>query len=192
VGRAIAIFSGKGGVGKSTLAANLAVLSGSTLIDADPQATCCFWGDRREGPPSVLTIPLARVPSQLRSLPGGAVIDTPGVLSGGATEALQVVNLIVIPVVLDQYNLDVLPQTLGLASTVDTPTVLVINRLHPRASIEEAITLLEETSLPVCPRPVRERVQHRGYWAEGRVAADENEAAGDEIRAVWSWLEEMF
>jgi len=46
-GLKIVVFNGKGGVGKSTIAANLAVISGASLLDADPQATCCYWGDRR-------------------------------------------------------------------------------------------------------------------------------------------------
>ena len=67
----VVVFNGKGGIGKSTITANLAVISGSQLLDADPQATCCYWGDRRDNHnPDIVDIFLGRVGIRL---PGNGV-----------------------------------------------------------------------------------------------------------------------
>lgn len=48
--KTIALIAQKGGVGKTTLAVNLAVASGlrTTIFDLDPQESAAIWTDRRK------------------------------------------------------------------------------------------------------------------------------------------------
>ena len=188
----IVIFNGKGGVGKSTIAANLAILSGGELLDADPQATCCYWKDRREiDTPKVTDVSLGRVSMRLRSL-STAVVDLPGASVPGLQEALLAAQIILVPLTYDQASLDALPATLELVRSTQRPASILLNRLHPRASFESILTALTPLSFPICPFPIRERVGHRDWWSSGEVAADHlNSDPGLEIKTVWQWLNEM-
>ena len=65
----IAVFSGKGGVGKSTMSAILSVAAkDSILIDCDPQASLSHWGDLRDSDPEVISLPPTRLKSKYPNL----------------------------------------------------------------------------------------------------------------------------
>lgn len=186
----IVVFNGKGGVGKSTIAANLAVISASPLLDADPQATCCYWADRR-GPdnPEVVDVSLGRVAIRLKALKK-AIVDLPGASVSGVHDALSVADVVLVPVVYDQATLDALPATLELVRNAHRPTAMLLNRLHPRAHTDGIITSLAPLNVPICLTPVRERASHRDWWSQGQVAADfPNTDAGGDIVQIWQWLQ---
>ncbi|MGA1623576.1 MAG: ParA family protein [Synechocystis sp.] len=188
----IVVFNGKGGVGKSTIAANLAVISGSPLLDADPQATCCYWSDRRKSEvPDVVDVSLGRVAVRLRGLEKG-IVDLPGASVPGVQDGLSAADVIVIPVIYDQATLDALPATLELVRHVRRPMAILLNRLHPRAHTEGIFTSLAPLNIPICLTPVRERASHRDLWSQGKVAADFSDTeAGRDILQVWQWLQEQ-
>lgn len=84
--RSVALLAQKGGTGKTTLALSLAVAAGqrgavAVVIDLDPQATACNWGDRRQDEtPVIVDAQPARLQQALeRAKVGGvdiAIIDT--------------------------------------------------------------------------------------------------------------------
>jgi chromosome partitioning protein len=190
------VYNGKGGVGKSTFAANLATLSNVELFDADPQATCCYWKDRRVlVSPDVIDVSLGRVAMRLKANQS-VVVDLPGAAVSGIQESLKAAQVIVIPITYDQACLDAIPATLELVKSVNVAHILLINRLHPKASVEAVIESLKETlesmnlQTPICPYPLRDRVVHRDLWAKGEVASDfPNSEAGTEVKNIWKWLE---
>ena len=188
----IAIFNGKGGVGKSTIAANLATLSTGVLLDADPQATCCYWQDRRKSEnPKVTDVSLGRVALRLQENPT-AVVDLPGASVPGIQEALKASHIVIVPVTFDQASLDALPATLELVRSANKTAGLLINRLHPRASPEGIISTLSPLKMPICPILIRERVSHRDWWSSGEVAADHLDTdSGLEIKQAWQWFVEF-
>lgn len=183
------IFSGKGGVGKSTIAANLATISKGELLDADPQATCCYWKDRRDKKnPLVTDVSLGRVSIRMQKLEN-AVVDLPGAAVPGVQEALSAANFILIPTTYDQASLDAIQPTLELVRTTSRPGCILVNRLHPRTSMEAIISTLAPLDFPICPYPIRERVNHRDLWASGNVAVDHSKStAAKEIKLAWKWL----
>lgn len=186
----IVVFNGKGGVGKSTIAANLAVISGAPLLDADPQATCCYWGDRRKAEvPEIVDVSLGRVGIRLRALEK-AIVDLPGASVPGVQDALSAADLILIPITYDQATLDALPATLELARYARHPIGILINRLHPRVNMMNMVEFLMTLRVPTCLTPIRERASHRDWWSQGKVAADflGTEARRD-ILDVWRWLQ---
>lgn len=190
--KTIAVFSGKGGVGKTTIAAALGTLAGGTIIDADPQASLAIWGDRRQLPhPVILELALSRVATRLAQINEPVVVDTPGVLAGAAVEALRAVDLIVVPVLFDQLNIDVLQQTLDTTAIAGTKTVLLPNRVHHRTSAASITRELQGYELPVCPIPVRERASYRDCWADGLSAAEVAGAGQQEFVDIWAWIQEV-
>src|SRR5258708_39294593 len=88
--RTVALLTQKGGAGKTTLAASLAVAAAGAgerviALDLDPQASLVGWGKRREAalaPNTVITEPFEA--ERLRRL--GAVID--GLAGPGFTVAV--------------------------------------------------------------------------------------------------------
>lgn len=187
--KTIAVFSGKGGVGKSTIAAALAVAAGDSIIlDADPQATLATWGDRRNQEPSVLTVPMSRVGLTAAKLQTRyAFIDTPGALVGGVLDVLRAADLVLVPTPIDQFDLDALGGTLDALSMAGRPSALVINRLHPSATAETALEIVQDIGCAVCPIVVRERASHKRAAIDGLTAleSEPNSPAALEIQQVW-------
>jgi chromosome partitioning protein len=102
----ISVLMQKGGSGKTTLVLSLAVaasLAGKSVavIDLDPQATACKWGDRRNGNPVIISIQPARLTQALDAARAeGAeivIIDTPPRAADAAMAAAQAADLILIP-----------------------------------------------------------------------------------------------
>ena len=188
----IAIFSGKGGVGKSTVSAILAVAAqNSILIDCDPQASVSHWGDLRGGDPEVLSVPPTRLKKTLAKLDHQYVlVDTPGALVSGTLDALKQMDLILIVSPIDTFELAALNDTLNTAEVAQVPIALLINRLHPQAKAENALDILSELGLPVCPTVIRERALHKHALIDGKTCLDQDSMgiASMEINAVWQWI----
>ena len=191
----IAIFSGKGGVGKSTLSAILAVAAqNSILIDCDPQASVSHWGDLRGGDPEVLSVPPTRLKKALTKLDHQYVlVDTPGALVSGTLDALKQMDLILIVSPTDTFELAALNDTLNTAEVAQVPIALLINRLHPQAKAESALEILSELELPVCPTVIRERALHKHALVDGKTCLDQDSMgiASIEINAVWQWIQDL-
>ena len=187
----LAVFSGKGGVGKSTVAVSLAQHTGHLLIDADPQCSAAGWGNMRESEtPEVKAIPLAQVLNELEHREA-SIIDMPGSLSSGGIAVLKRVDLILLLTNDHQFELNALSQSLDIAQAVGKRVVVLLNRIHPftdPSPVQEAIAGLD---VEVCPVVIRERSPHYKALREGKAAAEfEPEgAAAAEIASLWQWIE---
>ena len=186
----LAIFNTKGGVGKSTLAINLATLSKATLFDCDPQATCCYWSDRRTKKiPDVVDVNLGRVPSRMKGQ-DNIIIDLPGSAVGGIQAALEAVDFILVPITVDQFALDALASTRDLVFASKKPYALLINKLNPRASFAPVFEMFEEQEYIVCPYSFSAFKANEEWAADGLCAADKAQSrSGKEIKAIWKWVQ---
>lgn len=89
----LAMVAQKGGTGKTTLALSLAVAAEAAgrsvlVIDLDPQASACRWGDRRSAEtPAVMDAQPARLAAALaKAAQAGvdlAIVDTPARVDDG-------------------------------------------------------------------------------------------------------------
>lgn len=187
----VALFSGKGGVGKTTIAVSLAQHSERLLVDADPQCSAADWADMREALyPKVIATPLARLPRLLAEYPA-SVIDMPGSLSTGAVAALETVDLTLVVTTDHQFELNALRQSLDIVRTAGSRSVVLLNKLHPFTDPTPVVEAIEGLGVQVCPVVVRERSPHYKALTQGLTAMeyDPEGAAANEIRNLWKWIE---
>lgn len=167
----LAIFNGKGGVGKTTTAVNLAAVLAQNasvlLVDADPQGSATWWVEQSSGMGFDLTQESnPRLLEKLRHVHDYqfVVVDTPPALDSQALAA-------VIPAA-DYLLLPTPPAAMDLSALIETikrtvkPTGVahrvLITRVDPRSQAEaiEAQTTLTEIGIPVCQTYIRAYKAH--------------------------------
>ncbi|GAA0783299.1 ParA family protein [Roseibium denhamense] len=141
----------KGGSGKTTLAAHLAVAlakkSGEpvAILDVDPQGSLGTWYEAREDrlghEQTGLEFRTAsgwgarREARSLARSHGYVVIDTPPKTDTDAKPAIDAADFVIVPIQPTPVDLWATSQTIGLAEREDTPAILVLNRVPPRAAL---------------------------------------------------------
>lgn len=154
-GRILTVAQQKGGSGKTTLAVHLAVAlaqhSGEpiAILDVDPQGSLGTWFEAREDRLGEDNTGLEfRTASgwgarrEARSLArshGYVIVDTPPKTDVDAKPAIDAADFVIVPVQPTPVDLWATSQTLELAAREDTPALLVLNRVPPRASLTGAM-----------------------------------------------------
>lgn len=198
----IALVAQKGGTGKTTLALTLAVAAeqaGHTavVLDIDPQATACKWGDRREAStPVVLDAQPARLGRALETAAVQGVdlvvIDTPARLETAALEAARFSSLVVIPCRPLIFDIETVPTSQQVVTLAGGPPVVaVLNATPPRGRrAEQTRMALEDFGIVVCPHALGQRAAVGDAVAMGLVAAEFAPAsvAAAEARDVAHWI----
>jgi chromosome partitioning protein len=197
--KTISIVSRKGGVGKSTLCSNLAVLSeNATILDCDDQASLADWGDRREQrPPSVIAIPSKRATTTLKQIDTEwSFIDTPGTLDASVIEVMQASDFVLVVLRYGQFELDSVSTTLSAVRLTNRPAAIVLNLLHPSTNSQDLIASLEGANLgfPIIPIAIRSRADFQTAAIEGLGVTESspNTKAAEEIKGLWSWIQKEF
>ncbi len=141
--KTIALIAQKGGTGKTTLALSLAVAAQqagkvAVIIDLDPQATACNWGDRRKlESPVIIDAQPARLAKALEKAAESdvdlAIIDTPARSEQAALAAAKVADLIIIPCRPQIYDMETIPNSREIVSLAgNKPAVVLLNAVPPR------------------------------------------------------------
>ncbi len=148
----ITVAQQKGGAGKTTLAAHLAVAltaakSRVALIDTDPQQSLSIWYRERKaargdaGAGMLLnTISGWRARGEVSRLAREfdiVVIDSPPHAETEARIAVRAANLVVVPVQPSPMDVWATRPTLELAARENVPVLLVLNRVPARAKLNE-------------------------------------------------------
>ncbi|MBO6510978.1 MAG: ParA family protein [Roseibium sp.] len=150
-GRILTVAQQKGGSGKTTLAAHLAVAlarhSGEpvAMLDVDPQGSLGTWFEAREerlGEDNTgLEFRTAsgwgarREARSLAKSHGYVLVDTPPKTDTDAKPAIDVADFVVVPIQPTPVDLWATSQTIQLADREGTPALLVLNRVPPRATL---------------------------------------------------------
>jgi chromosome partitioning protein len=198
----ITIAQQKGGAGKTTLAAHLALAWAAdgrrvAVVDIDPQASLSSWFARRKerraaGAPELDVVAITgwRVTAEVeRSARTHDVVlvDSPPHAATEARLAVRVANLVLVPVQPSPMDLWATRATLELARAERVPALLVLNRVPPRAKLTEAI-LREFVALDaaLAETQIGNRVAFAASLAEGKgiVEADPGSRAAQEIAAL--------
>lgn len=199
----VVLLSQKGGSGKTSLTISLACAAEASgqsalVIDLDPQATACKWGDRRDAEtPIVIDAQPARLANALaKAREGGidlAVIDTPPRSAEAALAAAKLADLIVLPCRPQIYDLETIPSTLELIATAragrgPVPLLTVLSAVPPQGSRQEqGRKAVEALGVPVCSQTIGHRAAFGDAGALGLsvVEHEPNGRATEEVRQVY-------
>jgi chromosome partitioning protein len=197
--KTIALIAQKGGVGKTTLAVNLAVAAGlrTALFDLDQQESATIWADRRKSDmPHVEFLTERRLPDGLKAAGQGnfdlAIIDTPPAAGPQAFTAAQAADLILIPCRPSLVDLDAIRRTAQLVKSITVPAFVVFNAAPHSATtlLEDARAIVEGVGLAAAPIVLRERSAYRASWPLGKavIETEPRGKAAKEMSQLKDWV----
>jgi len=204
--RVVAVAVQKGGTGKTTLAASLAIAAAEagehvTALDLDPQGSLAGWGAlRKDGSVAVdrvrpwemgqLAEILGLLAEQGTTL---AILDTAG-SSAGLAAALRDVDFVLMPV--RPSRLDIVAARPTLQALVGLGLrdrlALVLNQCPPPPSPRTSAYAAQLRALGVLAEPgIIHRVDHQDALATGLGVTEyaPGSPAAGEIRALWTWID---
>ena len=195
----IALIAQKGGVGKTTIAVNLAVAAGlkTALFDLDQQESAVIWADRRKTEtPHVEFLTERRLPEALKAAEQGkfdlVIIDTPPAAGPQAFTAAQAADLILIPCRPSLVDLDAIRRTAQLVKSAGVPAFVVFNAAPHSATtlLEDARAIVIGAGLTPAPVVLRERSAYRASWPLGKtvVETEPKGKAAKEMSELKDWV----
>jgi chromosome partitioning protein len=198
----IAVISEKGGVGKTTIAIDLAVAAvrkqlAVAVLDIDPQATAANWLDRRtDKQPWVIATPVSRlVPVIAKAKAEGVdivIIDTQAQLSMDSAEAARRADLVLIPIEPHLFSLETVAKVADLLRYAGNPASAYIINKAPIQGQEatEAAAFITAQGLTLSPVVLHTRAAHRHASNAGQVAAefDEHSKAAEEAAQLAEYV----
>jgi chromosome partitioning protein len=199
--RVLVFTTQKGGAGKTTLAASLAVAAAKDgeavhAIDVDPQGSLFSWGKRREGAGITVTkaepADLKRELAQAREAGASLVIvDTPGLFGASVTLALQDADLCLAPVKPSILDVEATRPTVEQIRRIGRPFAFVLNQCAPAS---QGRTLDAATALvkmgPLAPSMVAARSDFLDAMTAGQGVSEVNGKgkAAQEVGLLWQWV----
>lgn len=204
--RTVAVVALKGGSGKTTIAAHLALAAhlrgvDTLLVDTDPQRSSTEVLRARSGAgpevlessgPGLLAVQMAAVCSRKQLL----IIDTAAGALEDVSEAIVLADLAVMVVRPTLLDIAALARTVGIVRRLKKPAIVVVNQAPAaRAGVEpplmqRALRALEYMRLPVAPSIVRARSIYQTALETGRSAEEMGDpAAAREIAALWEVID---
>jgi chromosome partitioning protein len=182
-GKVLTIAQQKGGAGKTTLAAQLAVAFAAAgrkvaLADIDPQASLATWHRTRQAAHGDGRHPLtlsavagwkaATEVSRLARSHDLVILDSPPHAETEAKTAVRLADLVLIPIQPSPMDLWATRPTTDLARAAGVPVLLVLNRVPPRGKLVEVMRKrLEEGELPVAAATIGNRLAFAASILDG-------------------------
>ncbi len=186
--KVITVAQQKGGAGKTTVAAHLAVAytamgKSVAAVDIDPQQSLSMWyklrserlGDAGAGL-LVNQIKGWRLKTEVDKLASETdviIVDSPPHAETEARIAVRAASIVVVPVQPSPMDVWATQPTLELAAAENIPTLLVLNRVPPRANLtEEMVAQIKQNGAQIAKGQIGNRVAFASALSEGRAIGE--------------------
>lgn len=203
--KTLALITQKGGAGKTTLAASIAVAAQEAgeqvaMLDLDPQQSLTAWADNREtDTPAVDALDASlveRLPEILPKLAGQGytlvILDTAGVDTASTRIAMKNADMSVIPSRPTTMDIRATKATYEAAVRLQRPFVFVLNQCPPQPNnprADEAAAGLRMWGVMAEPLIMQRAAQQDAFASSMGVTEYEPDGkAADEIRQLWQCL----
>lgn len=207
--RTIAFLTQKGGTGKTTLAASLAVAAAEqgekvVVLDLDPQASLVHWGERRQAAHArsqVIVEPfeserLSRLPAILEGLAGVgftlAIFDTAGADGDAVRFVAEAADLCLLPARPSRLDVEATAATFRCAFLAKRKAAFVLNQCPATyRSTRTSESAKGLTHLGVLAEPMlTARMDFQDAMGAGLGVTEfaRGGRAAQEIVALWSWI----
>ncbi len=184
----ITVAQQKGGAGKTTLVAHLAVAytaAGKSVaaVDIDPQQSLAMWYGMREARLGdagagllVSQVKGWRSRGEVEALARGhdvVLVDSPPHAETEARIAIRAADLVVVPVQPSPMDVWATRPTLELAAAEKVPALLVLNRVPARANLtEDMLAEAKRLGATIAEARIGNRVAFAAALAEGRAVSE--------------------
>lgn len=194
----------KGGVGKSTLCAALAVQASQerkqvAIVDLDPQGSLSQWYARRLGEadpddanPALYEFETLADAIEVLEVNGldWLLVDTgPGLLQKLEASVTNA-DLVLVPVKTSAFDLEAVDPILEVVRDLKRPYLMVLNEIDPRSTRmnSSARAYLAADQHPVAEQVIPQRMAYRAALTHGKTGpeVDRDGRCGDEIKSLWS------
>ncbi len=199
--KTIAILSGKGGAGKTTLAVHLGVAAENAglttaIIDLDPQASALTWGDtRQKETPAVVSAQASRLPQLVDAAKQSGAdilfIDTAPHSEAAGLVAARISELVLIPCRPAILDLRAIGATVDITRLADVPAIVVLNAVPARTTLaEEARAAIATYQLEAAPCQLGQRIAFVHALTAGLTAQEyePNGKAAKEIMTLYQYI----
>lgn len=194
----VGFLNSKGGVGKSTLCAAIAVRAAQEsrrvcIVDLDPQESVADWWRRRGQPENPTLFKGAdRASDAVESLtldgwdwvfldgPPGSLIVT--------DDAIKVSNFVVVPMRASGLDLLASQDAVRLCQDAGVAYMVALNSCQARSRdklVEAARSTLFANDVPIADTAITQRVAFVTAMTTGKTGAEKDNAAAEEIDALW-------
>ena len=190
MGKVITFSNQKGGSGKSTLSANLAVLWSNSgykvdVIDADPQKSLTYWlserkkyyGDDDIGI-NVYNFDIRNLAEEVKKIKRKydfIIIDSPPAITFETLQIIKASNGVFVPVQPSPLDLMATLPFLQIAREEKKKPLIILNRVMPRAKLTDAMILrLRYSGAKIARSRISSKVIFAESFAVGRGVIDIN------------------
>ena len=190
MGKVVSFSNQKGGSGKSTLSANIAVLWSNSgykvaVIDADPQKSLTYWLSERKKYYGANDIGIDTYDFEVRNLSEEIkkikkkydfiIIDSPPAITFETIQIIKASNGIFVPVQPSPLDLMATLPFLQIVREEGKKPLIVLNRVMPRARLTEAMILrLRYSGGKIARSRISSKVIFAETFAVGRGVIDIN------------------
>ena len=188
MGKIITFANQKGGSGKTTLSANLAVLWANSeykvaVIDADAQKSLTYWLEARKKYYREEPIGIDHYPFDVRNLNEDLkqikrkydfiIIDSPPSITFDTIQIIKFSDFIYVPVQPSPIDLMATIPFLNIAKQERKKTTVILNRVMPRAKLTDAVIMrLRYAGAKIARSRISSKIIYAETFSVGRGVVD--------------------